>query len=425
MNHNLAVENWEYYLGNHQQFFRGLQTSSSNSPCDRVAPELERLFRSYNICGEVVDHYVNSLVGNPFDWQIKDHKGSVCPPAEEIFSRWLDWQCQAALDLNLGDPLASVVAQMLVCDRGDGKGRGYLRLYSPDIFKGLEPYQRIIFHAPSINTVKAKRNLDGVLYQAEYGSDIYQLLNNGMARIANRERESFNDLDLGGRLPIVEFNGKALINDAIKRGQESVWNTLTYRNRSWDSANSPGVWIVNGQELKSADNSTTYIVGTPIGDRECPQDYADPVIVYDRLRSLKSFESALKLDVSTIYHQVGLAYLVVDRPQSISTSSMLVLRDDFVLRLGQYRKTIEANLRRIFSLVIKCLSDYYPVLKGCKPVVKLNLAVPASISERQENLEDVKVGALSIPTAIAERGGDVSTELELIDKYSSLVSRFR
>lgn len=426
--HSLAAENWEYYLGNHHQLFLDFHQRKNPPWSEQIKAELKRVFRSYNVCGQIVAHYVNSLVGKPFNWQIKDASGKINPEAENIFSLWLEWQNQAALDLNLGKPIEMAVTQMLVCDQGKGAGVGYLRIYLPETYQNLEPYQGLIVDVLSPGTVEVERNLEGILEGASYRDETgkqedYQLRVNGLTRISDPKNQSFKDLDLKGRLPLVELKGKVLIDHGVKEGQRSICQSLIAKSLYWENFALGQMLVLNGQLLdQDSLNSTTYIGGIPQGDLCRPQGYTNPRILKLESNKLKNYDHSLKLDLNAIYHQVGLAYLT---PNNISASSRALLRDDFLLRLKRYQKIVEGGLKRVFSVVIDFLAQDYPVLQGCKPTIKLNLSLSPSLYERDEDLQDVRTRVLSPPTAIARRGGDVPTELELIAQYSHILRRLR
>lgn len=448
MKPNLAEENWQYYLGNHRQFYSGRTLPKDNPLYDTFNHELDRYFNSYNVCGEIVDHYSNALIGKPFNWSIKDSNGKVCQSAQQIFDQWLDWQSEMSLELDLGDPLANAVTQMLVRDRGDGTGTGYLRVYSAKIFSNLEPFKQVLFHSPNPNSIEVKRNMQGIAYQADYlfGNnqlETYTLLNNGKTLMdCSGDR---TEIDCGGRLPVFEINGKCLLTDAIKQGQNAINKTLTYKGKNLEAAGflqrfvlngqPPGEWIENPQTgntefipsqkpIEVGSNITTFISGKPLGDPRNPKGYTNPSITYKDPVPLSTFQDSMRIDCAKIYYQAGLAYLTYSDLGNISGASRQMLRDDFLLRLGVYKRNIESTLNRLFSIVINALAKDYPVLKGCKPIVKLNLSVIPSIEERQENLEDVKAGVMSIPSAIAKNGLDVTSELELISRYAHLVNLF-
>lgn len=438
----LEEENWDYYIGKHRQFWSGPELPKTHPMYEVVKKEIDRLFHPYNICAEVVDHYVNALVGKPFSWSLKDINGESSQIAENIIRDWFAWQNEAAVDQDLGNPLTNAITQMLVRDQGVGAGVGYLRLYSPAIYANLEPYQSIVVHCPNPGTVTAERNKDGILYKVEYvygdgEKETYELLEDGKTRITNELLNTVQEYDYGGRLPIIELKGRSLINDAVKKGQNSINRTLTIKDKNVESAGflervilgaqPPGkyeedaegnkTYVVDGKALDIGANLVTFISGKPIGDPDSPEGYTNPSIVYRDPVPVQNFREAIEMDVQAIYFQLGLAYLLSSGDGKISGKSRLTLKEDFLIRLRGYEKIIEAGIRKMLEIVIRVLSSYYPKLEGYKPVVELNLAVSPLPEERQQNREDVKTGIMSIPTAISFNGFDAQKEIKLVEQY--------
>ena len=147
----------------------------------KVEDEIDRLYHPYNICAEIVDQYVSALVGKPFSWALKREsfdesaaQEKIRTEAEALIGKWFSWQTEVAIDTDLGDPIANAITQMLVRDQGDGAGVGYLRLYSPEIYNGLEEYQQVIFH----HVQKMK-----LLLQQRKVDQLRKVLSNGIKEI--------------------------------------------------------------------------------------------------------------------------------------------------------------------------------------------------------------------------------------------------
>lgn len=449
-NQNVSEENWEYYIGNHEEFWSGPILPESHPMYKQVKEEIDRLFHPYNICAEVTDHYTAALVGKPFSWSLKNKNGESSDEAEAIIKNWFEWQTEVGIDTDLGDPLSNAITQMLVRDQGDGAGVGYLRLYEPSIYSQLEPYQRVVVHAPAPGTVYAERNVDGILFKAEYTygegeKEIYELQPDGKTKITNDNTGEFVLADYGGRLPIIELKGRAIINKAIKRGQDSINKTLTIKDINVESAGfleriilnalPPGEYVENEDGTKTFKRDTkgldiganliTMLTGIPLGDPDAPEGYTNPSVHYRNPVPVETFRESIAIDVSTIYFQAGLAYLLSSGDGKISGKSRLTLKEDFLVRLRLYEQRIEAALRKMLSIVIKNLSEYYPILADYKPVVELNLAVSPLPEERQQNREDVKTGIMSIPSAISANGVDVQKEIALIEKYLPILAQLQ
>ena len=444
MNNSLQEENWAYYTGDQRQFWSGPQLSEDDPLYEQVKDEIDRLFHPYNICAEVVDQYVNALIGKPFSWSLKNDRGETSEEAEAIVASWFEWQTEVAVDTDLGDPIANAITQMLVRDQGDGAGAGYLRLYSPEIYAGLEPYQQIVVHAPAPGTVKAKRNEDGILYQAEYtygegDKEVYELQPDGSTKITRGEEVQY--ANYGGRLPVIELKGRALINEPLKIGQNSINKSLTIKDINLETAGflervilnamPPGeykedaegnkTYVVDAKGLDIGPSKIAFVVGVPIGDPDAPEGYTNPAISYREPVPVVNFRDSMEMDIQTIYFQVGLAYLLSSGDGKISGKSRLTLKEDFLIRLRVYERIIEAAIRKMLSIVIKLLSDDYPVLANYKPVVELNLAVSPLPEERQQNREDVREGIMSRSRAISANGDDAQKEIKQIEKELELV----
>lgn len=444
----VAEKAWEYYIGNHLQFWNGPSLPEDHPLYDKVQDEIARLFRVYNICAEVVDIYTAALVGKPFSWSLKDDQGESNEEAKSLIEDWFNWQSEVGIDADLGDPISNCITQMLVRDQGNGAGVGYLRLYQPDIYSNLEPYQQVIFHAPAPGTVKAERNVHGVLYKATYGygngeEEEYELQEDGQTKITNLKTGEFTLADYGGRLPVIEMKGRSLINDAVQRGQDAINKTLTIKDINVESAGflerillnalQPGEWVNNDdgtktykpnpQGLNLGPGLVTFVSGIPLGDPDAPEGYTKPEVRYREPVPVETFRDSIAIDIATIYFQVGLAYLLSSGDGKISGKSRLTLKEDFLVRLRTYETKIEAAIRKLLVIVMKNLEEPYPFLKGYKPVVELNLAVTPLPEERQQNREDVKAGIMSVPTAISANGREVQKELVDIEKYLPLLEK--
>ncbi|MGL5944262.1 MAG: hypothetical protein ACRC2S_28605 [Waterburya sp.] len=497
---SLQEINWQYYIGDTREFWNGPVLPKDHPLYKKVEAEIDRLFHPYNICAEIVDQYVGALIGKPFSWSLKKSSkeqvassklrtptapsqgstldqpakerssGADAAPkelatryllpatsldddqqkaqAEKIIAEWLEWQTEVAVDTDLGDPIANAITQMLVRDQGDGAGVGYLRLYAPDIYSELEPYQKVVFHAPTPGTVEAERNKQGILYKVEYTygdneKEIYELLPNGNTLVTNEKTGESVEADYGGRLPIVELKGRAIINDSIKKGQNSINKTFTIKDINTETAGyleriilnglPPGkykedaegnkTYVIDTTELNMGPGQITWIAGKPIGDSDNPTDYTDPQVIYRNPVPVETFRDSIELDVAIIYFQVGLAYLLSSGDGKISGKSRLTLKEDFLIRLRVYERIIEGAIRKLLTIVIKILKEDYPILEGYKPVVELNLAVSPLPEERQQNREDVKTGIMSIPTAISFTGVDAQKEINLIEQYLPILEK--
>lgn len=231
---NVADINWKYYLGDTFQFWNGPKPPENHPKYAEVMDHLKQIYHSYNIIKEATNHYTAALVGSPFNWYLKGSNGEkVTGEAEELLKNWWDWQkhLQTSQDLNQGKAIAAAVKQMLIRDNGSGMGTSYLRLYEPSRYADLDPFKRIVLHAPKPGSVTVERDDDGVLFKATYqhtkGQETYTLLEDGMTEICAYGKDGKLSSepyysDLGGRLPIFEIRGECILGEDTKQGQNSI-----------------------------------------------------------------------------------------------------------------------------------------------------------------------------------------------------------
>ncbi len=434
MSRSLAEENWQYYLGNTFQFWNGAKPAANDPNYHKVMLELEKIYHSYNIVAETTTHYVNSLSGKPFTWDIKDNQA-----AKQLINDWWKWQKRAAINQSLsqGKPIAESIAQMLIRDDGSGSGTGYLRLYSPQRYRNLEPYKRIVLHCPTPGTIEVEKDLDGILYKAQYnygeGREIYTLLDDGRCLIES-DKESDRILDLGGRLPIFEVKARVILGNDGKEIQNSINHALTLKDVNLkyagflervvtnaqmpgnyiDDPNKPGTKIFVSQPMQwqFGANQIVNLQGMPIGDKKAPTGYTNPDIQYREPVDVTNFGQSVSIDIRNFYMSVGLGHLLSVGDGSISGVSRLTIQKDYATRLEGYSEIIENAIADIFSTVAILLLDEPAEID---PEVTLNL----SYDLLPENIDVIggmfDRGLISKRSAMSRLGiPDPESEIELI-----------
>jgi hypothetical protein len=437
-------ENWDYYLGNHFQFWNGasIDRESGASPEIRRAyyKELERIFHSYNVVGRIVSHYVNALVGKPYTVSLKYRDGSskeVPEEAKQLINNWRAWQTKTHIKKggNRGSAIAEALTQMLATKHG------YLRLYQPERFVNLEPYKRIVLHAPSLSSIEIERDDDEILYRAKYHTangteEIYELLNSGLTRIATKAGTT--DYDYGGFLPIFQIGGRCLINSDLKQIQQAINTLLTMWNKNLEFAGfpervilngqAPGEWIKDDQgrdifvsspeKFRMGADRINFINPIPIGDRRNPAGYTRAEMFYRDPVDVETFDRSLAAYKTNAYEVSGLAHLLSAGDGRISGKSRISIKEDYVSDLSNYEKIVEDVLEEVYELVLLFLDRDYPQLnlKEIQPVIDLNVSIAAPPEEREQNRADYQAGLLSAESVIAANGRDAFNEINLIDK---------
>ncbi len=450
-------QNWNFYLGDHFQYWNGASIDDSAKSVSETTrksyyKELERIFHSYNICGRIVSHYVNALVGKPFTLSLKNSDGSdseIPIEVSNLIQRWLEWQSKSNIKKgsDRGSAIAEAITQMLAT------GTGYLRLYRPKRFQNLaDPYKRIVLHCPKRGSVETKRDEDEILYWAQYSygdskKETYELLDNGLTRITSAEGSSA-DVDYQGSLPVFELNGRCLITQDLKQIQKAINKLLTMWDKNLEYAGFPERVILNGQPpghwevdkttgdrqfipnpslMELGADKIAFIPGIPVGDTKSPTNYTraemfyrDPVDVENFVKSLDSYKA-------NGYEVSGLGHLLAQGGDRISGKSRLAGKEDYVADLGNYERIVEATIVEIFTVVSLFLNKDYSRLLGGKlttqnatlndytPVVDLNLSITSPPEEREQNRLDYQAGAMSLPTLITARGQDSNPEINLIE----------
>jgi hypothetical protein len=440
-------ENWDFYIGDHFQFWNGASIDDSAKSVSTDTrklyyKELERIFHSYNICGRIVSHYVNALVGKPFTLSLSNKDGSdreIPPEVSNLIDNWLSWQSKSNIKKggDHGSAIAEAITQMLAT------GRGYLRLYRPKRFQNLnEPYQKIVLHCPRRGSIEAKRDEDEILYWAQYTygegkTETYELLDNGLTRVTDAGGNS-NDINYQGSLPLFELSGRCLITEDLKQIQKAINKLLTMWDKNLEYAGFPERVILGGQPpghweedkttgqskfvpnpalLELGADKIAFIPGLPIGDRKNPTGYTNPQMFYRDPVNPDTFVKSLETYKSNGYEVAGLGHLMAQGGDRISGKSRIAGKEDYVADLGNYERIIEDALEEIVSLVGLFLNKDYPKfdLKNYIPVADLNLSITSPPEEREQNRLDLQAGAMSLSTLVSTNGRDPVHEITLIE----------
>ena len=443
-----AQQQWSLYLGDHFQFWNGCTIDDSakkvsQSTRETYYQQLKRIFHSYNICGRIISHYVNALVGKPFSLSLKNKDGSdraIEVEVSNLIDNWLSWQSKTNIKKggDRGSAIAEAITQTLAT------GTGYLRLYRPRRFQNLtEPYKRIVLHCPKQGSIETKRDDDEVLYWARYTharrqQETYELLDNGLTRITNAEGNSV-DVDYQGSLPIFELNGRCLITQDLMQIQKAINKLLTMWDKNLEYAGFPERVILGGQPpghweedkktgqsrfvpnpalMELGADKIAFIPGLPIGDAKSPTNYTRPEMFYRDPVNPDTFVKSLETYKSNGYEVAGLGHLMAQGGDRISGKSRIAGKEDYVADLGNYERIIEDALEEIVALVLLLLNKNYASLNllDYLPVADLNLSITSPPEEREQNRLDYQAGLLSSTTAISANGRDAAPEVAAIER---------
>ena len=438
---------WQLYEGDHFPLWNG---SKIDDRAKRVSSEtrklyyqeLKRIFHSYNVVGRIVSHYVNALVGKPFSLSLRNADGSdrdISQQVTTLLNNWLAWQSKTNIKkgCDRGSAIAEAITQMLVT------GTGYLRLYRPRRFQGLdEPYQRVILHCPRQGSIETKRDDDEILYWAKYHfgqgkTEEYELLDNGLTRITSADG-SVVEVNYQGSLPVFELSGRALVTKDLMQIQQAINKLLTMWDKNLEYAGFPERVILGGQPpghweedkatgrkkfvpnpalMELGADKITFIPGLPIGDVNNPTNYTRPEMFYRDPVAVDNFVKTLECYKGNAYEVAGLGHLMAQGGDRISGKSRIAGKEDYVADLGNYERIIEDTIVEIVSLVLLVLNKDYDRsnLIDYLPVVDLNLSITSPPEEREQNRLDYQAGLLSSNTAISANGRDPVPELAKIE----------
>lgn len=443
-------EDWDYFTGDHFQFWNGATIDDKNvsaSTKKKYKELLERIFHSYNICGRIVNHYKNALVGKPFSISLKqrdDPEADVSPDAINLIKQWNKWQGKQNLKMpkakwRTGSAIGDCVVQALAT------GTGYLRMYRPKRFQNAryDEHKKILIHCPDLDSIEVKHDDDNQLYWAKYSfgngkAEIYELLDDGSTKITKADKTEIIQ-NYGGSLPVFELNAKSLITQDIKHCQNAINKLLTMWDKNMEFAGFPLKVVLGGQPpgeyhedpatkkskfvpnmdlLNLSADKLVFIPGLPIGDRRNPSGYTNPGMYEHDPVDVTNLYQTLEAYKDNGYELAGLGHLMAQGGDRISGKSRIAGKEDYISDLGGHEQLIELILVEIFEFLLQLIDKFFPELNltQYEPVVDLNVSISTPIDEREQNLEEYKEGVMSAQTLIEARGQDSDTERRKINE---------
>ena len=415
---------WDYYHGTN--FFKFWIGPTLDNP-EKLAL-IERVFQSANILAECLDNWCDGLIAEPFRWQLKDKNGdrANAPQAEIILQRWLDWVSQTAIATGsqFSDPWQEFVLSLGVT------GEGNLRLWQPDRYKNHpDPIQRIHLHAPYAGSVGIQRGLDGFIDWISYsygtGNLEKQIMSDRGLLQVNDGNTNLN-LDTGGRWLIQQVKSPTLLNESVRRLQNSINHGLTmklrnqevsgFRERVFMNVQPPGRWerdengaeIFIPQPMHRGAGTDQFLSGLPTG----VDGYMGGNIHESQPVDISTLLGSFHADIELIYRQFRQSYRLQAQTGTLSGESRIQQRQEFELFLRGWKRKIEAAIANILNIVLRILG--YADLEA---VVELQISTGRlTAEERGAVIAEHQAGLLSKATAIAQLGTvqDVDAELALI-----------
>lgn len=423
-------ENWEYYHGTDLfQFWIGPTVPQSQS--DKLAL-LQRVFQSANILAECVDNWRDGLIGEPFQWQLKDSSGNRvdASEAETQLQRWLDWTSQQAIATGSehSDPWSEFVLGIGVA------GEGNLRLWRPDRFlSDPDPIHHIHLHAPVAGSVEILRGDDGFIDRVSYTygtnrKEVQEFDAEGLLQITDDDRVL--RVETGNRWMIQQVKSPSLLTSSVKRIQNSINHGLSmklrnqelsgFRERVFTNAQPPGRWEedADGNEVfipgvnQRGPGIDQYVSGLPSGvDGD---GHASPGIHESQPIPVANLRESIELDIRLLYRQFRQSYRLQAAEGTLSGESRIQQRQEFELFLRGWKRKIESAIANILNIVLRLLG--YTNLEA---VVELTISTgKLTAEERGIIIAEQQAGLLSKATAIAKLGtvSDVDAELALISE---------
>lgn len=429
----------DYYNGDTWQYWIGPKppTDAANV---KALEELRRVFQQSNKVRECTDRIVNGLVAKPFQWEIVDESGepTESTAAETIIREWLSWvDAQSMAIVGVTESPLWAACKDLVVD-----GEGYLRIWMPDrLSEHAEEYQRILMSRVSPNAVAVKDDDDGFIEEytvfTAAGQERQILEKSGdLTVVADGEETIFTGL---GTWLIFRMAGKSLITEDVISAQNSINLARTMEARSLIqngfvervlmNAQLPGQWVADaaspsGQRfepdpngLRTGAGMTSFVQGNPLyNDMGQVSGYTNPSIAYNNPAPLDSYALSVAGSTEIIYHAMGQGHLLASDSQ-MSGVARQVLRQDAVLKISQYERTIVSALESMLTTLLKYLS-----FEGVRVSVQLRTAINfVSPEEKVAIMAEYNTGLMSKATAIAMLGtvDDVDAELILIEEESA------
>jgi hypothetical protein len=433
---NKPTKQREYYDGDTWQYWIGPKPPPDGTNV-KALEELRRVFQQSNKVRECVDRVVNGLVAKPFQWEIVNESGEKTenPAAETLIREWLSWvdaQSMSIIDVT-ASPLWEAVRDLGV------DGEGYLRIWMPDrLSESPEPYQKILMSRIAAGAAKPKADDDGFIEEytvfTAAGEERQVLAKNGDLTVTTAGVETVHP-GLGSWL-IFRMAGKSLITEDVISAQNSTNLARTMEARSLIqngfvervllNAQLPGQWVEdpaspNGKRfapdpngLRTGAGMTSFIQGNPIyNEMGQVSGYTNPSVSYNDPAPLDSYATSVAGSTEIIYHAMGQGHLLASDSQ-MSGVARQVLRQDAVLKIAQYERTIVSAIESLLTVLLKHLK-----FEGVRVSVQLRKAIDfISAEEKAAIVAEYNAGLISKATAIAMLGtvDDVDAELLLLDQ---------
>jgi hypothetical protein len=383
---------------------------------------------------------VNGLVANPFQWGIVGEDGEPVEnaAAEGLLREWLSWVDSQSMGVAgvVASPLWEAVKDLAV------EGEGYLRIWMPDrLSEYPEQYQKILMSRISSGAVTVKADDDGFIEEytvfTAAGSERQILARNGDLTIVSAGEEVVYP-GLGTWL-VFRLAGRSLITEDVMSAQNAINLARTMEARSLIqngfvervllNAQLPGRWVddpasPNGQRfepdpngLRTGAGMTSFVQGNPLyNDMGQVSGYTNPSVSYNSPAALDSYALSVAGSTEIIYHAMGQGHLLASDSQ-MSGVARQVLRQDAVLKIAQYERTIVSALESMLTTLLKYLGN-----DGVRVSVQLRKAINfVSPEEKAAIMAEYNSGLLSKATTIAMLGtvDDVDSELALLQEESA------
>lgn len=428
-----------YYDGDTWQYWVGPKPPADAANV-KALEELRRVFQQSNKVRECCDRAVNGLIAKPFQWEIVDESGEPTEntAAETIVREWLSWVDAQSMAIAgvVAPPLWEAVKDLAV------DGEGYLRIWMPDrLSEYPERYQQILMSRISPNAVAVKDDDDGFIEEytvfTASGQERQILAKNGDLTVNVDGIETVHR-GLGSWL-VFRMAGRSLITEDVMSAQNSINLARTMEARSLIqngfvervllNAQLPGQWVPdpaspNGQRfepdpngLRTGAGMTSFVQGNPIyNDMGQVSGYTNPSIAYNNPAPLDSYALSVAGSTEIIYHAMGQGHLLASDSQ-MSGVARQVLRQDAVLKIAQYERTIVTALETMLTTLLKHLE-----FQGIRVSVQLRTAINfVSPEEKTAIMAEYNAGLMSKATAIAMLGTveDVDAEMVLIEEEAA------
>jgi len=447
---DLIEENLAYYRGDHWQFWIGPKMPESDPKHQEVMEAIAKVFQSSNRIAECIDRHCTALVGKRAHWYFVDAAGdrledNSASESEKLLQRWIERQYRLATsqENQLQNAIVEAVINMLTT------GRGYLRLWSPQRFRGSpDPIVRVCLHSPHPSSVVIKRDSDGFTTAIEYtyteddkqrkeiqfiDADTNQTIFATLNELDEVIPESTFALNLGGRYSIYELRSHSLITDSVKRAQNAINFALTmmprnievggFRERLILGAQPPGRWegdkFIPNTEFRVGPGQTSFIQGVPLLDEMGNlRGYTNPSVFNSEPVPVQTFIDTAQAFVAVIYHEMKQAHLLGSDLQ-LSGVSREQARQDFETSLGDHADIVAAGIAGIYgSALMMMVQDEADKYRDLDVMVQLRLSASKPTPQELDQIlkyQQAKLLSKTTTLALSRFVDDQDGERELIE----------